>query len=258
MSGDGGTCSLPENDLPEESAGAEPAGPRLMAHFIHELRGSLTVASLISYQLATEQPSPQVLELRAELRRIHRILDTASQLIQVSQGLDRPEPLNLARLARQEVARFTSLAKKNGQKLRYSGARTLPVRGDEAQLRWLIHHLLHNALQYTPAGGQIVCRWAKVQRPGPEHEWPGSERLPPEPPDWATLRVSDTGAGIPPAELPQLFEPFFRGAASAQTAGAGLGLTLVRAILQAHDGHLGVASAPGRGSSFVVYLPLER
>ena len=71
----------------------------------------------------------------------------------------------------------------------------------------------------------------------------------------AVLTVTDTGAGIPPGELPRIWERLYRGDASRSERGLGLGLSLVKAIVEAHGGRVEALSAPGRGSSFVVRLP---
>ena len=71
----------------------------------------------------------------------------------------------------------------------------------------------------------------------------------------AVLTVTDTGLGIPPEELPRIWERLYRGDASRSERGLGLGLSLVKAIVEAHGGRVEAVSAPGRGSSFVVRLP---
>jgi signal transduction histidine kinase len=70
------------------------------------------------------------------------------------------------------------------------------------------------------------------------------------------VQVKDTGAGIPPEELPRIWDRLYRGDKSRSTRGLGLGLSLVRAIVQAHGGDVRVESAPGEGSTFVLRLPL--
>jgi two-component system phosphate regulon sensor histidine kinase PhoR len=71
------------------------------------------------------------------------------------------------------------------------------------------------------------------------------------------IAVSDRGLGIPPSDLPHIFEPFYRGAEaqSRQIRGNGLGLSIVKGIVEAHGGRVGVESAPGKGSTFVMTLP---
>jgi len=105
------------------------------------------------------------------------------------------------------------------------------------RLRQVIANLLDNAVKYTPRGGRVDDR-------GLPHA------------TQALVRVRDTGAGIPPSELPHIWERLYRGDRSRSTPGLGLGLSLVRAIVEAHGGEVSVSSRPEEGSEFQVSLPL--
>jgi signal transduction histidine kinase len=109
-------------------------------------------------------------------------------------------------------------------------------------LRQVMSHLLDNALEYTPAGGQVVV-FAEEQR-GEEGQ------------EWITLAVQDTGPGLSAEELPRLFDRFYRGEAAANSAlpGAGLGLAIAREIVDRLGGRITVASRPGEGATFTVFL----
>jgi len=98
------------------------------------------------------------------------------------------------------------------------------------------HRFLVNALQATPAGGRIAV---STRAEG----------------DQALLLVHDTGAGIPPEELPRLFERHSRRRESSHPRGSGLGLAIVAALAAAHGGRVEVESAPGTGTCFTVCLP---
>jgi signal transduction histidine kinase len=105
-------------------------------------------------------------------------------------------------------------------------------------MREVITNLLTNALKYTPAGGEVVLE-ARPEGGG-----------------LARLRVTDTGVGIEPDELPHVAERFFRGQRSQQmAAGSGLGLTIVAELVSAHHGELDIRSQPGRGTQVTVTLP---
>ena len=97
-------------------------------------------------------------------------------------------------------------------------------------------NLIDNAVKYTPAGGRVVVDVDTAD-------------------GRALLRVHDTGAGIDPAELPRIWDRLFRGDRSRTERGLGLGLSLVKAVVEAHGGRVDVTSAPGRGSTFTVSLP---
>ena len=113
-----------------------------------------------------------------------------------------------------------------------------PVLGDAAAIQQALVNLLTNASKYAAAG-----RWIGVS------VWNGSGVL--------EISVEDKGPGIPPRELSRIFEPFYRGSTStaSRTHGAGLGLTIVEQIAEAHSGRVTVVSAPGKGSCFTLHLP---
>jgi signal transduction histidine kinase len=116
----------------------------------------------------------------------------------------------------------------------------LLVRGDSFALRRALQNLVENALKYDQGG-----RWLAV-RAGRDASARGIR-----------ISIEDHGEGIAPSELARVFEPFFRGrqARAAQVRGFGLGLTLVRRVVEDHGGRLRVESAPGRGTLFTIDLP---
>ena len=113
-----------------------------------------------------------------------------------------------------------------------------PVWVDEEKIRWVIFQLLDNAIKFTPAGGQVT-----VSAQGDSHQ--------------VRVAVSDTGIGIPAERLPELFEPFHQldGSSTRRFGGTGLGLALVKRIVEAHQGAVTVNSAIGQGSTFAFDLP---
>jgi hypothetical protein len=116
----------------------------------------------------------------------------------------------------------------------------VPVIGDEHRLQQVVWNLLANSVKYTPRGGTI--RLSLVRNHGR-----------------AVLRVSDTGEGINPSFLPDVFEPFRQGTASTMRTGLGLGLAIVRRLVDLHGGRISAESAGvGAGATFTVSLPLAR
>jgi signal transduction histidine kinase len=111
------------------------------------------------------------------------------------------------------------------------------VTADRTRLEQVAANLIDNAVKYTPPGGRVEV---EVRREA----------------DAAILRVRDTGPGIPADELPRIFDRLFRGDTSRAERGLGLGLSLVKAIVEAHGGKVEVSSEPGAGSVFTVRLPL--
>jgi two-component system phosphate regulon sensor histidine kinase PhoR len=110
---------------------------------------------------------------------------------------------------------------------------------DQEQIRGLFVNILDNAVKYTPKGGEVNVT---VDQKG----------------GLAIIRIADTGIGIPPEDLPHIFDRFYRvkGGATRGITGSGLGLSLAKRIVEAHRGHIDVESQPGRGTIFKISLPL--
>jgi signal transduction histidine kinase len=113
------------------------------------------------------------------------------------------------------------------------------VKGDRSRVRVAVRNLLDNAVKYSPEGGEVrcsICQGAGV----------------------ASITVADQGIGIPPSQIARLFQRFERASqpAAGGIPGTGLGLHLAREIARAHDGELRVTSEPGRGTTFVLVIPL--
>jgi len=150
----------------------------------------------------------------------------------------RREQTDLNDLIRQSVELYEDLAEERGIDILTSVPPELAVAVDRNRMRQVLANLLDNAVKYTPAGGvvQIAARRDTSD---------------------AVLTVSDTGVGIPPEELPRIWDRLYRGDKSRSTRGLGLGLSLVKAIVAAHGGRVDVQSQPGAGSTFELRLPAE-
>jgi two-component system, OmpR family, phosphate regulon sensor histidine kinase PhoR len=112
----------------------------------------------------------------------------------------------------------------------------LEMLGNESQLRQLLVNLLENALKFTPAAGRIMLKAMRLENN-------------------VQLTVSDSGIGIPPADLPHLFERFHRARNASAYPGNGLGLAIVKAIVQLHNGDVLVESQERQGTVIQVSLP---
>ena len=122
--------------------------------------------------------------------------------------------------------------------------------GDRARVRQVVVNLLSNAVKFTPAGGRVTIRCGTAGRPNPDAQLAGAG-------PWTYLAVEDTGIGIPPDQLPRIFQPFIQ-AEEGHTrtkGGTGLGLTISRQLARLMGGDLTVTSSEGRGSRFVLWLP---
>ncbi len=169
--------------------------------------------------------------------------------------------VNIREIAREVSIRIEPLATAQNVRLVFAedGRSDAPalVWGDRDRLRELALILLENAVRYTPSGGEVYIAVSA------SHGWAPSSRHPARR-GGVTLTVRDTGVGIAEEDLPHVFEPFYRAsseamrrASGAQKGGAGLGLALAQWIVEAHDGTISVASAPGAGATFTVDLPRE-
>ena len=147
-------------------------------------------------------------------------------------------PVCMGELAMELVQVFEPVAVHSGTRLDTAIQPDVTVSGDPGRLRQVVANLLDNALKFTPPGGHI--RLAVEPRTSP----PG-----------VSVTVSDTGRGIAEKDLPHIFERYYRGDRSRSGDGIGLGLPLVRGIVQAHGGTVTVESRPGQGSVFLVFLP---
>ena len=110
---------------------------------------------------------------------------------------------------------------------------------DPMRMHEVVVNLLTNAMKFTPAGGRVTLATEQSDGTG-------------------RLTVSDTGIGIPAAELPHVAERFFRGQRSVEVAGSGIGLTIVTELVEAHNGTLGIDSVQGQGTTVTVVLPLAK
>ena len=177
-----------------------------------------------------------------EADRVLVMLNTLMDISEAESGAMqlRREPVRLAEVVARAVDLYRDVAETKGVVLNAvtgvdGGPEDVVVMGDRTRLEQVAANLIDNALKYTTAGGRVDV---EVARDG----------------EWAVLSVRDTGVGIPPEELPRIWDRLFRGDASRTERGLGLGLSLVRAIVAAHGGTVDVTSKPGQGSVFTVRL----
>jgi two-component system phosphate regulon sensor histidine kinase PhoR len=149
--------------------------------------------------------------------------------------------VDLNAIVRRTISSHQARAAALGLQLVFYPESGLPrLRGEPDQLSQVVSILLDNALNYT-SEGEVRIRTGTAPEQGR-----------------AFLEVADTGRGIPPADLPHIFDRFFRGEGigSSTISGSGLGLSIAQEIVKIHKGEITVESTPGKGSTFRVYLPL--
>jgi signal transduction histidine kinase len=174
-----------------------------------------------------------------EADRVLVMLETLMDISEAESGampLAR-EPVQLADVVERAVDLYREVADAKGVALEVDAAADVTVLGDRVRLEQVAANLLDNAVKYTPQGGRIAIQTQRVDAR-------------------AELRVADTGPGIPPEDIPRIWDRLFRGDTSRTARGLGLGLSLVKAVVEAHGGTVGVQSTPNHGSVFTVRLPL--
>ena len=231
-------------------AEADRLRDELIATVSHELRTPLT--SVIGYsELLADLPEDQVGEqarpivevirrnAARELRLVEDLLTVAfldGERLRVKRS-----PMDLAALATHVVTDHVPIADAARVELRLEAETTGPVSGDQDRLVQVLENLLTNAVKFTRPGGRVVVRVRE------------DAGVP-------VLEVADTGVGVREEEIPRLFDRLYRtpSAIAAHAQGAGLGLSIVQKIVEAHDGAVSVASELGRGTTVRVELRYSR
>lgn len=215
----------------------------LVADVAHELRTPITIlqASTEAVLDGVVAASPEQLSsFRDEVLRLRRMVEDLETLASAEAAglrLDR-RSVDLAELAGEVAEGFRPNFAASGVGL-VTRLDRATVAGDPDRLAQVMTNLLTNAMKFTPAGGRVTVATGSADH--------GSS---------ARLEVTDTGIGIPPDELPRVFERFWRGRRAGRVAGSGIGLAVVTELVRAHGGSIEARSDPGLGTSFVVTLPL--
>ena len=220
-----------------------------VANVSHELKTPATSLKLLAESLEEaidEDPVQARLfaaQLKNETERLAQLITDLLDLARLeSEERDEyPDLVDLRGVLMTVLARMRRVARKKGITLqwkRFGRAADYTVRGDETQLISMFTNLVENAVKYTPPGGKVEVTGGSEGRE-------------------IVVSVSDTGIGIPEANLARIFERFYRvdKARSKATGGTGLGLSIVKHVAENHGGRVAVQSVPGEGTTFTVYLP---
>ena len=209
----------------------------------HDLRTPLTrLRGTAELALAAEPDLDRFREALADcVEESDRVLVMLNTLMDISEAESgamplRREAFDLREAAARAVDLYRDVADAKEVTLEMNAPSPVPVMADAVRLEQVAANLIDNAVKYTPAGGHLTVDVDTV----------GGR---------AVLRVRDTGMGIAAAELPRIWDRLFRGDRSRTERGLGLGLSLVKAIVEAHGGSVDVVSEPGQGSTFIVSLP---
>ncbi len=220
---------------------------RFLADVSHELRTPLTVIKgNMDLMRRMKQIDPESFEsIDAEVNRLTRLVNSLLLLAQAESGYLRLnfENVELDTLLVEVYQELRLLAQNKKIQMELSEIEQVQVRGDRDRLKQVLLNLVSNAIQYTPSGGKVTL---SLQCVGQQ----------------ARLIVRDTGPGIPPEDLPHIFDRFYRAeksrTRSGQISGFGLGLSIAKWIVDRHQGHIQVESRLGEGTAFIVWLPLAQ
>lgn len=222
---------------------SQEEGSRLLGLLLHEIKNPLmSVLGALELALETEGLPEEAKELlgiaEKSARRIQELLRKAQDYLRLGQGVRlKGERVDLKELLRQVGEELRPLARRKGVALRLVlPGREAWVYGDREWLYQAVLNVVHNAVKYSPEGGRVVLRLLV-----------GRDRY--------GVAVSDAGPGIPEEEQARVFEPFYRASTRGEAEGTGLGLALVKRVLEAHGGEVRLKSRLGRGSTFLLLLP---
>lgn len=230
-----------------ERVEVEAARRDLLTAIGHDLRTPLASVRVILEALAdgvVDEPATVARYLRTaqgELNSLSLLVDDLFILAQLDVGAIEMErqPNSLSDLVSDTLESFSVRAERLHVTLRGEPSRSPSVAAFDARyVGRALANLVENALCHTPPGGEVILRTGGV-------------------PGGLSVEVSDTGPGIDAADLPRVFERFYRGESSRNraTGGSGLGLAIVKGVVEAHGGSVGVEAPPGRGATFTFTLP---
>jgi two-component system OmpR family sensor kinase/two-component system sensor histidine kinase BaeS len=233
------------NQMAQDLLHADQLRRNMTADIAHELRTPLTIVKgklegiLDGVYPATPQHVAAALE---ETNLLERLIDDLRllSLAEARQLPLEPEPLEVDELLESVRHSFAPEAARHAIALAVEVAPDLPpVEVDPQRMQQVLGNLVANSLRHTPAGGHVTLR--AVRHDGV-----------------VTLAVADTGPGIAAADLPYIFDRFWRAdrARSRQGSGAGLGLAIARQLVEAQGGRISAASTPGQGTAITIQLPI--
>ena len=237
------------NNMTEELERADQQRRNLTADVAHELRTPLHIiqGNLEGVLDGVYEPTPEHIEATLdETRLLARLVEDLHTLSLADAGQLplKMEPVNVADLLADVATSFSGQAEAQGVNLEVETAVLPPnthIRGDAGRLDQVLSNLVVNGLRHTPADGRITLNAKLVN-------------------DGVQIQVTDSGEGIPEADLPFVFERFWRGD-RARThsggAGGGLGLAIVKQIVVAHNGRIAVTSIPHEATTFTLTLPVS-
>ena len=235
------------NGMASQLDAKEKSRKHLLADVVHELRTPLSIiqGNLEAWRDSVVTPTPEaVAPVHEEAVLLSRLITDLRDLslAEAGQLTLTQETTDLGALARSVVSSFSARAETQGIELGVTvDPAAPPVTVDPDRIRQVLRNLLDNALRHTPREGRVSV----TVKPGTH--------------GFVTTSVADTGSGIRPNDLPHVFEHFFKADPSRERSksGSGIGLAIVKQLVEAHGGTVSVQSSFGDGSTFSFTLPVE-
>jgi heavy metal sensor kinase len=215
-------------------------------HASHELKTPLTILcgeieTALRAESLSQSERERLLSQLDEVRRLSKIVDGLTLLAKADAGQIalKLEPLRLDELVRDNFADAQILAEPHGIQVELTDCEEISVRGDRHRLRQLLLNLADNAVKYNQPKGSVTINLRLVK-------------------NVSEIKITNTGAGIPPEILPRVFDRFFRGDPAHENTieGCGLGLSIAQWIVSAHGGTIQIESTPSKITVVTVQLPL--
>lgn len=222
---------------------------RFVSTVSHELRTPLSVINLHAEnflefydRLSDDQRRKILVDIHAETKILHQLIEDLLSLSRLDSGRAEPRRnlFNLGKVLSESIASSRPLAEKKEISLSCDLPESyISIFGDYDQMGQVFRNILSNSIKFTPAGGQVKISCGLHERE-------------------IVVAIADTGIGIPAADLPRLFDRFYRSELSIQQEipGTGLGLAICGEIIQRHQGKIEVESEVGKGSTFRIHIPL--